>query len=170
MNTLDIKVINTLSPYRVTCSQKGKIRFETDYGVEYLVEFDEDDGLFDNELLCSSFWFNLTNVNHKPSPGDKKIPLTIICIIEEFFRQNPDILLYMCSTEGGQQAQRARLFLRWFNGARQREKYVIRAMEVHGEEGREEFVAMIVQRSNPNLDRIIESYDREVAMFNEFKP
>lgn len=170
MNTLDIEYINANSPYRVTNTTKGKISFVTDFGVEYSVKFDEDDGAFDNNLHSVPYWFNLTNVNHKTSPGDKKIPLTIICIIEEFFRQNPDILLYICSTEGGQQAQRARLFLRWFNGAQQREKYVIRAMEVRGEEGREEFVAMIVQRSNPNLNKILERYDAEVAMFNELKP
>lgn len=50
-----------------------------------------------------------------------------------FFRQNPDILLYMCSTDDGQQAQRARLFLRWFNGAKQQEQYVIRTTEVKGD-------------------------------------
>jgi hypothetical protein len=136
----------------------------SDYDVNFSVTFDDD-----NNSFFTVYWFNLTNLDNKPSPGDKKIAQTVICIIEEFFRQNPDILLYMCSTEGGLQAQRARLFLRWFNGARQREKYVIRAMEVKGE-GRSEYIAMIVQRNNPNLENIIKRYDAEVAMFNEFKP
>lgn len=165
MNQLDIAHINSNSPYEVAYDEYGNIRFTTDYDVEYLVDFDED-----TNPHYTAYLFNLTNVHHKKSPGDKKIPLTIVSIIEEFFRQNPDILLYMCSTEGGLQAQRARLFLRWFNGARQKEKYVIRAMEVKGEEGRNEYVAMIVQRNNPNLDTIIRLYDAEIAMFNEFKP
>ena len=42
-------------------------------------------------------------------------------------------------------------------------------MEVKGE-GRSEYIAMIVQRNNPNLENIIKRYDAEVAMFNEFKP
>lgn len=165
MKKLDIKRINADSPYKVTADKKGRLFFVTDFEIEYMVEFD-----MDSNPYYTAYLFNLTNLYHKRSPGDKKIPLTIICIIEEFFRQNPDILLYMCSTEGGQQAQRARLFLRWFNGAQQREKYAIRAMEVRGEDGRDEYVAMIVQRSNPNLDKILERYDAEVAMFNEFKP
>ncbi len=49
-------------------------------------------------------------------------------------------------------------------------KKYIRAMEVRGEDGRDEYIAMIVQRSNPNLASIIKRYDEEVAMFNEFKP
>ncbi|MBQ1884630.1 MAG: hypothetical protein II165_06375 [Bacteroidales bacterium] len=48
--------------------------------------------------------------------------------------------------------------------------YVIRAMEVRGEDGRNEYIAMIVQRSNPNLDSILKRYDAEFAMFNELKP
>ena len=113
-------------------------------------------------------------MNNVTSPGDKKIAQTVICVIEEFFRQNPDILLYMCSTDDGQQAQRARLFLRWFNGAEQQKHYVIRTTEVKGERDdgtpRKEYVAFIVQRSNPNLDEIIRLFDAEVAMFNEMKP
>ena len=112
-------------------------------------------------------------MNNVDSPGDKKIAQTVICIIEEFFNQNPDILLYMCSTDEGQQAQRARLFLRWFNGAEQQNHYVIRTTEVKGigidDKPIKEYVAFIVQRSNPHLEDIIRLFDAEVAMFNEMK-
>ena len=103
------------------------------------------------------------------SPGDKKIAQTVICVIEEFFRQNPDILLYMCSMDDGQQAQRSRLFLRWFNGAEQQKHYVIRATEVKGEKGLE-YVAAIIQRNNPHLNEIISLFDADITMFNEMKP
>ena len=112
-------------------------------------------------------------MNNVDSPGDKKIAQTVICIIEEFFNQNPDILLYMCSTDEGQQSQRARLFLRWFNGAEQQNHYVIRTTEVKGigidDKPIKEYVAFIVQRSNPHLEDIIRLFDAEVAMFNEMK-
>lgn len=89
--------------------------------------------------------------------------------IEEFFRKNPDILLYMCSMDSGQQAQRSRLFLRWFNGAEQQKHYVIRASEVRGEKGLE-YVAVIIQRNNPHLNEIITLFDEDITMFNEMKP
>ncbi|MBR5394419.1 MAG: hypothetical protein IK144_04955 [Bacteroidaceae bacterium] len=139
--------------------------FRTDYNILYAVDFE-----LDSNLNFTAYWFNLTNLEHQSSPGDKKIAQTVVCIIEEFFRQNPDILLYMCSTEGGKQAQRARLFLRWFNGAEQQKHYVARSVEVRGEEGRKEYVALIVQRSNPQLEEILATFDEETAMFNELKP
>ena len=42
--------------------------------------------------------------------------VSVVRIIIEFFRANPDILLYMCDNANNQQAQRNRLFLRWFMG------------------------------------------------------
>jgi len=91
--------------------------------------------------------------------------------IEEFFRQNPDILLYLCSTDGGQQAQRSRLFLRWFNKAEQQKHYIIRTAEIKGDgEGKEEYVAVIAQRTNPNINQVLQYFESEINMFNEQKP
>ena len=167
MNRLSAKEINCRAPYNVL-EESGRIYFTTDYGITYIVSFDEEANPF-----YTAYWFNLTNPEHATSPGDKKIAQTVICIIEEFFRQNPDILLYMCSTDDNQQAQRARLFLRWFNGAEQQKHYVIRATEVKGvdDEGkpRTEYVAFIVQRSNPHLEEIIRLFDKEITMFNDMK-
>jgi hypothetical protein len=33
-----------------------------------------------------------------------------------------------------------------------------------------DYVALIVQRSNPQLDEIVSRFDSEIAMFNELKP
>ncbi len=164
MNELSIEKINDNAPYDVCYDKNGAILFCTDYGVEYSVSFDDDPNPY-----FVAYWFNLSNMNNRPSPGDPKIPQTVICIIEEFFRQNPDILLYMCSTEGGKQAQRARLFLRWFNGTEQQKHYVCRTVEVKGD-GYTEYVALIAQRSNPNIDEILHFFDSDVNMFNEMKP
>jgi hypothetical protein len=169
MNRLNIDNINDHAPYNVAYDEEGAIIFLTDFGVEYSVTFDDDANPY-----YTAYWFNLSNMNNVDSPGDKKIAQTVICVIEEFFRQNPDILLYMCSTDDGQQAQRARLFLRWFNGAEQQKHYVIRTTEVKGEvidgKPRTEYIAFIVQRNNPHLEEIIRLFEAEVAMFNELKP
>ena len=68
------------------------------------------------------------------------------------------------------QVQRSRLFLRWFNGAEQQKRYAIRSAEIHGENNRMEYVALIVERSNPHLDEILSIFDEETAMFDELKP
>ena len=148
--------------------QTGKYLFKSDYGILYAVDFELDSNPF-----YTAYWFNLTNPDHTKSPGDSKIAQTVICIIEEFFRLNPEVLLYMCSTDNGQQAQRARLFLRWFNGYEQQQKYSIQVAEISGVgvngEPIKEYIAMIVQRSHPQLESIIQIFDSEVQMFNDNK-
>lgn len=168
MNALNLVTINTFSPYLVW-STGDVYYFETEHGVEYSVDFDLDDNPY-----FEAYWVNLNNLNRKVSPGDVKIAQTLICIIEEFFRQNPQILLYMCSRKDDQQAQRARLFLRWFKGAEQQQKYLIKATDVKGEtmDGKNiiEYVAMIVPRSHPHLDDVVRIYEEEIQLFNEMKP
>ena len=162
MNPLDIDIINTYSPY--TIWPKGEeYRFITDNGIEYSVSFDDEDN-----FEYQSYWFNLTNLSHQKSPGALKIAQTVICIIEEFFRKNPDILLYLCSTDRGQQAQRSRLFLRWFKGYEQQKKYTIKSAEVKGD-GLSEFFSLIVMNSHPKIAEISEAFDNIVQMFNQNK-
>lgn len=163
MNSLSVENINTFSPYTVW-GVDDVLFFKTEHDVEYSVDFDKDE-----IPEYDAYWLNLNNLNKKPSPNDVKVPQTVICIIEEFFDKNPDILLYMCSRYKDQQAQRARLFLRWFNGYKQREKYLIKSVDVRGE-GLMEYVAMIVPRTHPNIDAISQRFDEEVAMFNDMKP
>ena len=164
MNRLDLVALNSRSPYDVH-SLGDQYLFVTDTGIEYHVEFE-----LDSNPYFTAYWFILANPGQQKSPGDKKIPQTVICIIEEFFRQNPDILLYLCSTANDQQAQRARLFLRWFNGYEQRQHYLIKAVEVKGDDKRKDYVVLIVQRNHPQLNDIVARFDSEIAMFNEFKP
>jgi hypothetical protein len=168
MNALNTNRINVNSPYKVW-AEGLVLHFETENGIRYAVDFDSEDN-----QLYTAYWLNLTNESHKSSPSDRQIPKTLICIVEEFFRQNPDILLYMCSTDNNQQAQRARLFLRWFNGYEQQQKYVLRAADVPGiaPDGKptREYVAIIVPRTHPQMKAIIELFDEEVAMFQANKP
>ncbi len=168
MEALSVARINVTSPYKVW-NEGDTYRFETDHGIGYVVDFDADDNPY---FTC--YWFNLTNPHHAKSPGDLKIAQTVVCIIEEFFRTNPDVLLYMCSTDKGQQAQRSRLFLRWFNGYEQQQRYVLRATDVKGisPDGKpvRDYVALIVQRTHPQLNEILCLFDSEIAMFDELKP
>ena len=168
MKALDITRININAPYKVWGA--GFVyRFESDYGIKYLVDFE-----LDSNPYYTAYWFNLTNHSHAKSPGDVKIAQTVVCIIEEFFRLNPDVLLYMCSTDNGQQAMRNRLFLRWFNGYEQQKRYLIKSTEVKSidAEGNpsKEYVALIVQRKHPLIEEIVQRFDEEVQMFNDNKP
>lgn len=163
MNRLFTDKINEHSPYDVEYDDELLV-FTTEYGLTYAVDFDDDANPY-----FSAYWLNLRNVYGQASPSDKKVAQTLICIIEEFFRQNNDVLLYICSSYDGHQAQRARLFMRWFNGAEQQKLYVSRTVEVKGE-GKIEYVALLAKRSRPDIDKILLRFDEETAMFNAMKP
>ncbi len=167
MNALNLEMVNSHAEYSVFLSQTGKYVFKTDFDILYAVDFE-----LDSNPYYTAYWFN--HPEHANSPGDVKIAQTVVCIIEEFFRLNPEVLLYMCSTDKGQQAVRNRLFLRWFNGYEQQKRYLIRSTEVRGVDPDnkpiKEYVALIVQREHPLLDEIVSRFDSEIAMFNELKP
>ncbi|MDO5130735.1 MAG: DUF6169 family protein, partial [Prevotellaceae bacterium] len=81
-----------------------------------------------------------------------------------FFRVNPNILLYVCDSANSQQAMRSRLFLRWFNSYSRNESFIIK-IAVINDDGEDNYVAMIVQRSNSQIDEILKYYEDEIAMF-----
>ena len=104
MNKLSTDRINEHSPYDVEYDGDVLI-FTSAQGVTFAVDFDEDTNPY-----FPAYWLNLRNVYHRPSSGDKQIAQTVICIVEEFFRQNDDVLLYICSSEDGHQAYSRTIF------------------------------------------------------------
>lgn len=162
MNGLELSRINTRSPYTVWREGEAYF-FKTDYDIVYAVSFDYEE----IKGFCA-YWFNLANTSFKPSPNDRKIMQTIICVIESFFQLNPDILLYICDTANDQQAQRDRLFLRWFNGYQQRQQYVLRTVMIMDED-EPNYLALIVKRNNPQVEGILNMFDQETEMFKANK-
>ena len=59
---------------------------------------------------------------------------------------------------------RSRLFLRWFNSYSRNESFIIK-IAVINDDGEDNYVAMIVQRSNSQIDEILKYYEDEIAMF-----
>lgn len=163
MNSLDTGVLQITAPYTVV--QRGsEYHFRTENDILYAVSFTPYDAI----PGLTAYWFDLSNRSQKASPNDVKVRETIVCIIEEFFRQNPDILLYMCDTADDQQAMRSRLFLRWFNGYEQQQKYAIRTAFIKDEDI-DNYIALIIQRTHPLFHEVISLFDSEIALFQENK-
>ena len=162
MNKLNLSQINILAPYPVWY-EGAELLFKTDHNILYSAAFELDD-----MLNIKAYWFRITNRSGKKSPNDKKVQQTIIHIIEEFFRTNPDILLYICDNANEQQAQRDRLFLRWFNAYEQKKKYVIITAIVIDEDT-SNYVALIVPTAHPLLSDILSTFDNEISMFQNNK-
>lgn len=164
MNPLDLSILNSLSPYVVVPYDEEYI-FHTEHGIVYAVHFSYEPAFGGTP----AYWFNLSNRSQKASPNDPKLRETVIRIIIEFFRANPNILLYMCDSANDQQAQRNRLFLSWFQREEQSKYYLIKTAVVM-DEGMENFIAIIVPRHHPYLDDIIGHFETEISMFQASKP
>ncbi|MBQ8655793.1 MAG: hypothetical protein IJ527_01830 [Prevotella sp.] len=164
MKELSTARLQLSSPY-VVVKEDDEYLFRTDSDILYAVSFQVYEGISG----LDAYWFDLSNRSHRASPSDPKVRETVICIIEEFFYQNPDILLYMCDNANEQQAMRSRLFLRWFNGYEQQKKYDIRTVLLT-EDNIDTYIALIIQRSHPQYDEIIALFDKEISMFKDHKP
>ena len=75
----------------------------------------------------------------------------------------------MCDNADDQQAMRSRLFLRWFNAYGRQEQFYTRT-EVVIDEGEENFIAIIVKRTHPYLQAIIDIFDEQITLFRANKP
>lgn len=161
MQLLSISRINAIAPYKVWL-EKDNYTFSTDFDVRIGVNFDEDNTSLETSI---AYWFNIVNLNGKPSPLDSKVMQTVWVIVEEFFRTNPNVLLYMCDTAGNQQAMRARLFHYWFESYKGHQRFIY-IDAVIPDEDITNFVVLIVNRENPKSKEICEDFNSQVNMFN----
>lgn len=163
MIELNLNHINLRSPYTVW-RQGEQLFFKTDNLIIYNVSFDYEEVL----AKYSGYWLNLSNTSGLKSPNDVKISLTLAAIVEEFFTSQPHVMLYLCDSVNHQQAQRARLFLHWFTKLNSDNRFVIHTAIVKDEE-EEDYVALIVERNNPQREKVLSFFSNEIKLFNENK-
>ena len=161
MTPLDISAINVNAPYTVW-SVGGNYYFRTERGAIYKIGFMDDDTIWET----GAYQFVIVNENGMPSPNDPLLRETIFCIIEDFFRLNPEILLYLCETGDAKQASRNRLFVRWFKEYTHNHLYYFDTVEIEAD-GIDNFAAIIVQKSNPLLQEIVETFNHIVSTLQD---
>ena len=161
MQTFNLTRLNLHAPYTIWMEGNGSYKFKTDYEVIYRIEFAENQNIWEDE---KAYEFGILNENRKSSPNDLKVRLTVQAIIEEFFLTNPDILLYQCETGDNRQAMRARLFTKWFNEYDKRERFCVKVSVLRDEEA-DNYIAIIVQKSNPKLESILQDFNNFIGFF-----
>lgn len=90
------------------------------YGLVYEVGFVEDYTFFDK----NTYQFFIVEKNGSRFLKDPLVKETVWAIIEVFFRENSNVLLYVCDTSDGRQASRDRLFDIWFYEYEKQEEYI----------------------------------------------
>ena len=159
MVNLDLEIVNKLSPYPVKVRTEKVYYFKTDFGMLCTIMFMEDYSIWET----GAYQFIINNESNTPSPLDTKLRDTVFILIEAFFNVNPEILLYICETGDGKQEFRSHLFVRWFNTYSGRDAYILETAEVKDGETNN-FAALIVQKSNPKLSKILSEFDETISI------
>jgi len=151
--------INETSPYWVIPLDEKSFRFRTDNGVVYVVGFYADNIFSIND----AYHFYISNANHQHGPNDPKVLATVIAVIEEFFRQEPMVMLYICDPRDHRQAARNRLYLRWFNDYINSSDFRLYSESVMYKSV-DYYAGLIMRKDNPYYDDVVATFHRIAEM------
>lgn len=163
---LSIDRINEKSNYLVVLTPYGEFNFLTDLGIKYTVCFEAEQPLGGCETY--QFIIRRKQTNTHP-PHDPKVRQTILTIIQEFFAEHTNVLLYMCDDSDGREANRHRLFLNWFQMNTDHDRFTIRTAHAVIED-KGFYAAIIVENRNPMLNDIIDDFEATAKALTEGKP
>lgn len=153
------------SPYALTLVGDS-FMFLTDFGIHYSVSFSKEDIVLGG---CVTYQFVIRKIDEVRSQHDPKVEKTIFAILDEFFRSNLEIMLYMCDTSDGREGSRNRLFLAWFERYAEKGRFTIRTASTNIE-GQGFFIGIVVENRNPKLKEITEDFDMKAEMLTSNKP
>ena len=165
MIELSLEKINTQSPYEVSYAPNCDFVFATNLGIHYLISFENETPMGG----CDTFQFVIQKLDHQRSPHDAKVEQTVLAILDVFFEEHLDVLLYMCDDSDGREANRNRLFLAWFKKHAAPDRFTIRTANAIVE-CKGFYAAIIVENRNPLLETIIADFESTAQALTEGKP
>jgi len=145
--------INSRAPYQVYTIKNG-FAFQTEAGIHYEITFKEDNPIGG----CETWQFIIDKVDSQHQAHDPKVEHTILTILDEFFIERLDVLLYLCDTSDDRQAGRNRLFLTSFKRNAEPNRFTIHTADTIVE-GMHIYAAIIVENRNPKLQAITDDFN-----------
>ncbi|OUN77330.1 DUF6169 family protein [Bacteroides sp. An51A] len=166
MVKIDLERVNASAPYIFTPAPFAPLSYvlTTDYGVMYSFSFVPDELLPGIENV---YEFIISNVNHRKSPGDRKLLRSVYALIYEFFSQPDAVMIYLCDTSDGKQEVRQRLFVSWFYSADRKYSFNYLSSTITDDEGVENIVALLFRIDHPRAVQISGEFARAVQLFHE---
>lgn len=107
MKIFHLDRINAKAPYKVSFDDKQLV-FETQYGIHYEIRFFEEQPIGG----CETWQFSFAKAEDTRTPEDPYVRFTLFAVIDEFFIENENVMLYICDTSDSREAARNRLFIR----------------------------------------------------------
>ena len=153
--------INAQSPY-IVVENGGGYEFRTENGILYRIRFLQEDPIGG----CDTYQFAISKIDNVRSAHDPNISAITFIIIDEFFTEYENVLLYYCDSSDHREASRNRLFIRWFEKAANPNRFTIRTTHATVE-GQGIYVAIIVENRNSKIKAITEEFEATAAALTE---
>ena len=153
---LSVERINRKSPYWVIQLDDLTFRFNTKNGISYRVGFYQDKYFLGEK----AYHFFITNENEIFAPKDNNVFSVITIVLEEFFRSDKSVMLYICDPQDHREQTRANLYQRWFSIYPRRRKMTLKTVELTFDDYIV-YAGMILRNDNPE-------YNERIDDFNEF--
>lgn len=143
-------------PYNVTISDNSTYQFITEGGILYVAYF----------ICCSHYAPELTNTfmfNFENEGAARTIDLrvreTIVYIIDEFFKNNQNSIIYICDSLDGRELARKRLFDQWYITYKQDRNYILREEISEKGEHYNLCASLLFHSSNPDKAGLLRSFN-----------
>ena len=151
---LSVDNINDKSPYWVIQLDEMQFRFRTVNGVTYHVGFYPDSYF----MPGLAYHFYISNIHDLYAPKDHDVFRVITVIIEEFFRQNSSVMLYICDPTDKREYVRANMYKRWFDNYERKNELILRAADLNFQ-GIIVYTGLIIRKDNPDSAEILNYFD-----------
>ncbi|MBQ7996409.1 MAG: hypothetical protein IJ249_01925 [Paludibacteraceae bacterium] len=145
--------LNQHSPYHLTQINDMAFGFVTDQQIRYNVGF-YPDKFFMGE---GAYHFFIDNSEHEHGTYDPKILDVVTIILEEFFSQEPTVMLYICDPTDKRQAARDRLYHLWFYDYARNHEMTLFSDSVTFKEIKY-YTGILMRHDHPMHDIILTSY------------
>lgn len=151
---LSVDKINDKSPYWVIQLDDMQFRFKTKNGIIYRVGFYPDTFFMPGK----AYHFYITNVGDERPPKDSNVFKVISLVLEEFFRHDTSVMLYICDPKDHRESIRAGLYKRWFDNYKQKDSLILRAVDIDFD-GVIIYAGLIIRKDNPVCEPVLKSFD-----------
>ena len=155
---LSAEKLNQHSPYQLVQINDMAFGFVTDQHIQYKVGFYK----YTYFMGDGSYLFFIDNIEHEHGTYDPKILDVVTLILEEFFNQEPTVMLYICDPTDQRQAARDRLYHLWFYDYARNHEMTLYSDSVTFKDTKY-YTGILLRHDHPLHDKVLTYYQKFIS-------
>lgn len=156
---LSVDAINDKSPYWVIQLDDMLFRFVTRSGICYHIGFYPDTYFLDE----GAFHLFIDRVHNEHTPADPYVFEVVSLIIEEFFKETTNVMLYICDPTDHREEARSRLYKQWYDSYENRDKYILSSAAIEFGES-VVYAGLLLRKDHPGCELVLDAFDAFVHL------